>query len=139
MCKKISKYFIEGPKIPKLLESSRFWIRKKKSKAPLFSFQMLWDQVTVVVLQGHFSLGGFVPRVRTESEAVGGRHHATRGLGGGEHTCKRQSTHIWYLRTLKPWHSRICGMFFNTCVLDTNPHRVLYSKRLIQFSFTLSH
>ena len=92
---------------------ARFFVKSEYS--PLFSFQMLWDQVTVVVLQGHFSLGGFVPRVRTESEAVGGRHHATRGLGGGEHTCKRQRTkssdvvHWYYLKkTLTFASQRVC-------------------------------
>ena len=75
---------------------------------------MLWDQVTVVVLEGHFGLGGLVPRVRTESEAVGGRHHATRGLGGGEHTCKRQRTksssdvvHWYYLKKTLTFASRL--------------------------------
>ena len=47
---------------------------------PLFSFWMLWDQVTVVVLQSHLGLCGFIPGVATEMRSF---HIARRGCRSG--------------------------------------------------------
>ena len=47
---------------------------------PLFSFWMLWDQVTVVVLQSHLGLCGLIPGVATEMRSF---HIARRGCRSG--------------------------------------------------------
>ena len=53
---------------------------EKLELLPLFSFWMLWDQVTVVVLQSHLGLCGFIPGVATEMRSF---HIARWGCRSG--------------------------------------------------------